>query len=343
MRRLLNTLYVLSENSYLSLKNENVVVNAEDGSHKDIPLLSIENIFCFSYKGASPALIGECVDRGITISFFAPSGRFLAIPTGRMKGNVLLRKKQYRISDSEGASAEIARFFIFGKIYNSKWLLERTLRDHSLRVDAEKIKTKSTYLTELYKQVLSVKDLDVLRGLEGQAATNYFEVFDQLILNQKSDFVFSTRSKRPPLDRVNALLSFGYGILKNDCASALEGVGLDSYVGFMHRDRPGRESLALDLMEEFRSVMVDRFILTLINQRQILPKHFTVKESGAVLLNEEGRKVFFSQWQARKREELTHPYLKEKISWGLVPYVQALLLARYLRGDLDGYPVFLWK
>ena len=343
MKRLLNTLYVLSENSFLSLKNENVVVNAEDGSHKDIPLLSIESIFCFSYKGASPALIGECASRGISMSFFAPTGRFLAMPTGRVNGNVLLRKKQYRISDSEEKSAEIARFFIFGKVYNSKWLLERTLRDHSLRVDGEKIKTKSVYLTEIYKQVLSVKKLDILRGLEGQAANNYFEVFDQLILNQKSDFRFLTRSRRPPLDRVNALLSFGYRVLENDCASALEGVGLDSYVGFMHRDRPGRESLALDLMEEFRSVMVDRFALTLINQRQILPKHFDVKENGAVLLNEEGRKVFFSQWQARKKEELTHPYLKEKICWGLVPYIQALLLSRYLRGDLDGYPVFLWK
>lgn len=277
------------------------------------------------------------------MSFFTPSGRFLAMPTGRVNGNVLLRKKQYRLSDSEAKSAEIARFFIFGKVYNSKWLMERTLRDHSLRVDAEKIKNKSAYLTEIYKQVLSVKELDVLRGLEGQAANNYFEVFDQLILNQKSDFIFMTRSRRPPLDRVNAMLSFGYRVLENDCASALEGVGLDSYVGFMHRDRPGRESLALDLMEEFRSVMVDRFVLTLINQRQILPKHFDVKENGAVLLNEEGRKVFFSQWQARKKEELTHPYLKEKIGWGLVPYTQALLLSRYLRGDIDGYPVFLWK
>lgn len=188
--------------------------------------------------------------------------------------------------------------------------MERTLRDYSLRVDAEKIKIKSAYLTEIYKQVLSVKELDVLRGLEGQAANNYFEVFDQLILNQKSDFKFITRSRRPPLDRGDAMLSFGYRVLENDCASALEGVGLDSYVGFMHRDRPGRESLALDLMEEFRSVMVDRFVLTLINQRQILPKHFDVKENGAVLLNVEGRKVFFSQWQARKKEELTHPYLK---------------------------------
>lgn len=277
------------------------------------------------------------------MSFFTPSGRFLAMPTGRVNGNVLLRKKQYRLSDSEEKSTEIARFFILGKVYNSKWLMERTLRDHSLRVDAEKIKIKSAYLTEIYKQVLSVKELDVLRGLEGQAANNYFEVFDQLILNQKSDFKFITRSRRPPLDRVNAMLSFGYRVLENDCASALEGVGLDSYVGFMHRDRPGRESLALDLMEEFRSVMVDRFVLTLINQRQILPKHFDVKENGAVLLNEEGRKVFFSQWQARKKEELTHPYLKEKICWGLVPYTQALLLSRYLRGDIDGYPVFLWK
>lgn len=343
MKKLLNTLYILSENAYLSLKNENAVVYMEDGSHRDIPLLSLESIFSFSYKGASPALIGECANRGISISFFSPEGRFLAMPTGRTKGNVLLRKKQNRVSDSEEESALIARNFIFGKVYNSKWLLERTVRDHGLRVDSEKIKLKSKYLTEGYKQVLSMTDLESIRGLEGQAATNYFEVFNDLILNQKEDFEFKTRSRRPPLDRVNALLSFGYRVLANDCVSALEGVGLDPYVGFLHRDRPGRESLALDLMEEFRCVMVDRFILTLINQKQINAKHFAEKENGAVLLNDDGRKVFFGQWQMRKKEELTHPYLKEKVCWGQIPYIQALLLSRYLRGDLDGYPVFLWK
>ncbi|MDO4804276.1 MAG: type I-C CRISPR-associated endonuclease Cas1c [Lachnospiraceae bacterium] len=343
MRKLLNTLYILSEGSYLSLKNENVVVNMEDGSHRDIPLLSIESIFCFSYKGASPALIGECVERGIMISFFSPSGRFLALPTGRTNGNVLLRKKQNMISNTWEECAKIARNFIFGKVYNCKWLLERTLRDHGLRVDSEKIKSKSTYLTTIYNQLLNLTDLDVIRGMEGQAANNYFDVFDELIINQKEDFKFTSRSRRPPLDRVNALLSFGYTVLANDCASALEGVGLDSYVGFMHKDRPGRESLALDLMEEFRCLMVDRFVLTMINQRQITAKHFITKENGSVYLNEDGRKAFFGQWQAKKKEELTHPFLKEKVCWGLVPYIQALLLARYLRGDLDGYPVFLWK
>lgn len=343
MKKLLNTLYVLSENTYLSLKNENVVLNYEDGSHKELPLLGIESIFCFSYKGASPALLGECARRGIGVSLYTPTGRFLSQACGRMQGNVLLRKEQYRASDDAERSCEIARGFIFGKIYNSRWCIERTLRDHALRVDSETLDRASAYLADSAKEALKAEDLDTLRGIEGQAANAYFGVFNEMILNQKESFVFGGRSRRPPLDRVNALLSFGYSLLKSDCAAALEGVGLDSYVGFMHRDKPGRESAALDLMEELRSVLTDRMVLTMINMRQIVPGDFKSFEDGAVLLNEDGRKKFITAWQAHKREEIMHPYLKEKMQWGLVPHVQALLLSRYLRGDLDAYPAFLWK
>ena len=212
-----------------------------------------------------------------------------------------------------------------------------------MRADAEALKNASRQMAQLLPRILETEDPDELRGLEGQAATAYFSVFDEMILNQKDSFFFSGRSRRPPMDNMNALLSFAYTLLASDCAAALEGVGLDSYVGFLHRDRPGRASLALDLMEELRSVMADRFAVTLVNNRVLNETHFQKRENGAVLLNDEGRRAFLAAWQNRKREELTHPYLKEKIPWGLVPYLQALLLARYLRGDLDAYPPFLWK
>jgi CRISPR-associated protein Cas1 len=343
MKRLLNTLFILSEGTYLSLQDENVVINSEDGSRRQLPLLGIENIFCFSYKGASPALVGKCAKRGIGLTFLTPNGRFLARVSGRSQGNVLLRKVQYRVSDSPEKSCLVARCFLFGKIYNSRWCLERTVRDHAMRVDVKALKNASQFLAAASKKVLDATSLDTLRGLEGEAATSYFKVFNEMILNQKELFKFTVRSRRPPLDRVNAMLSFGYSILASDCAVALESAGLDSYVGFMHRDRPGRESLALDLMEELRSVFVDRLVVSMINTRAITEKQFDKFENGAVMLNDAGRKIFLSAWQGKKREEIRHPYLQEKIQWGLVPYVQSLLLARYLRGDLDAYPPFLWK
>jgi CRISPR-associated protein Cas1 len=343
MKHLLNTLFVLSEDSYLSLENENAVIHAGDGTRKMLPLLGLENIFCFSYKGASPALAGECAKRGIGLAFLTPTGRFLARVSGRSQGNVLLRKKQYRISDNTAESCLVARCFIFGKLYNSRWCLERIARDHAMRVNAALLKDTSQFLAEKSKQILTVTDLDTLRGLEGETAARYFSVFDQMIINQKKMFSFSGRSRRPPLDRVNAMLSFGYRLLASDCAAALESVGLDSYVGFMHRDRPGRESLALDLMEELRSVLVDRLVITMINTREINAKQFERMENDAVLLNDSGHRTFIKAWQTHKREEIKHPYLHDKMQWGLVPYVQALLLARYLRGDLDAYPPFLWK
>lgn len=343
MRKLLNTLYITSEDSYLALENENVVVWQDDQRKAQYPLLMLEGIVSFSYKGASPALMGACVNRNISLCFMTPKGRFLARVCGESHGNVLLRKQQYRLSDCESESCQIARNFIFGKIYNSRWVLERALRDHSMRMNAENVKRASNQLASKLVAISACDRLDSLRGMEGELSAQYFGVFDELILNQKSEFCFDGRNRRPPVDPVNAALSFVYALLANDCAAALESVGLDAYVGFMHRDRPGRKSLALDLMEELRSIYADRLVLTLINTRELQPKHFMRQANSAILLAEEGRKLILTAWQKRKKEEITHPYLKEKLPWGLVPYVQSLLLARYLRGDLDGYPPFLWK
>lgn len=343
MRKLLNTLFVTSEDSYLALENENIVILDGDEKKGQFPLSILEGIVCFSYKGASPALMGACAKRGIQLCFMTPRGRFLARACGEDRGNVLLRKQQYRVSDDPAKSCLIARNFIFGKVYNTRWMLERAVRDHAMRIDTEAMKKLSRQMAQQLPAIAEATDLDALRGLEGEASTRYFAGFDHMILNQKEDFAFKDRNRRPPLDNVNALLSFAYTMLANDCGAALESVGLDSYVGFLHRDRPGRASLALDLMEELRGPLADRLALTLINTRAIQPKHFTKQADGAVLMTDDGRKIFLNAWQERKRETLTHPYLKEKLYWGLVPYVQALLLARCLRGDLDGYPPFLWK
>ena len=343
MRKLLNTLFVTSEEAYLALETENVAVYIGEEKKAQYPLLVLESIISFSYKGASPALMGACARQGIQLTFLTPRGRFLARVCGQEQGNVLLRKEQYRLSDKLEKSCHIARNFIFGKVYNQRWVLERTLRDHRMRVDAAKLESASQALAGLLPAIETQTDLDALRGLEGEASVRYFHVFDEMVLNQKADFLFDGRNRRPPTDNMNALLSFAYVLLSNDCASALESVGLDSYVGFMHRDRPGRTSLALDLMEELCAPMADRLCITLVNNRVLQDKHFERQESGAVFLGEDGRKLFLSAWQNKKKEEITHPYLKEKMAWGLVPYVQSLLLARCLRGDLDGYPPFLWK
>lgn len=343
MRKLLNTLFITSENAYLSLEGETVCVEINRQKAGQFPLHTLESIICFSYNGATPAFMGTCAKRGINLSFYNPYGKFLCRVAGESRGNVLLRKKQYRVSDDKDVSCKVARNFILGKVFNCRWSIDRTLRDHGLRIDTERCRNSIDYLSSSMEKIKNAENLDSLRGWEGECASVYFRIFDDLILNQKDTFHFDGRSKRPPLDNVNAMLSFGYTLLANDCAGALEGVGLDSYVGFMHRDRPGRKSLALDLMEELRAVMVDRFVLTLINNRQIRKEHFRTSESGAVEFSDEGRKKFLAEWQNRKREQITHPYLQEKICWGLVPYIQALLLARYLREDMDGYPPFLWK
>ncbi|CAM3972372.1 type I-C CRISPR-associated endonuclease Cas1c [Cohnella lubricantis] len=287
--------------------------------------------------------MGYCAERNISLVFLTMNGRFLARVVGESRGNVILRKRQYHLSEEESSSAKIARNFIVGKVYNHKWILERMTREYPLRIDVERFKEVSQQLSGILLDVRKCEDLERLRGLEGQAATSYYKVFDQMILQQKEDFYFHTRSRRPALDNVNAMLSFAYTMLANDVASALETVGLDAYVGFLHRDRPGRASLALDVMEELRGVYADRFVLSLINKRVVNGEDFLRKESGAIIMKEDARKRFLKAWQERKQEKITHPYLGEKISWGLVPYAQALLLARYLRNDLDEYPPFLWK
>ena len=342
MRILRNTLYVTSPDAYLSLDGENVVIQVQE-EKKRLPLHNLEGIVTFGYTGASPALMGACAQRQIRLSFLTAHGRFLAAVTGGEAGNVLLRKTQYRLSDSEEASAGLARNFIIGKLYNSRWVLERAARDYPLRLDTGRLKAASAVLAETIPQVQKADSLDSIRGWEGKAATAYFDVLDDLILQQKEAFYFRGRSRRPPLDRLNALLSFVYTLLANDTAAALETVGLDPYVGFLHRDRPGRVSLALDLMEELRAAVADRFVLTLINTRQIQADDFLQKENDAVVMTEDGRKSILAAWQKKKQETITHPFLGEKMEWGLIPHAQALLLARFLRGDMDEYPPFLWK
>lgn len=343
MRKLLNTLFVTQPEIYLSLDGENVVLLQDDKKLARLPLHNIESIVNFGYTGISPALMGYCAERNISITFLTMNGRFLARVVGESRGNVILRKTQYRISDNEERSALIARNFILGKVFNNKWVVERMTRDHPLRVDVSQFKEVSDQLTLIINDIMKCTNLEILRGLEGQAAVTYNKIFDQMILQQKETFYFKERTKRPPLDNVNALLSFAYTLLANDVASALESVGLDAYVGFLHRDRPGRASLALDVMEEIRGIYADKFVLSLINNKVVDGSDFVKKESGAVLMKDEARKKFLNAWQKRKQDKITHPYLGEKIEWGLVPYAQSLLLARYLRGDLDEYPPFLWK
>lgn len=343
MKRLLNTLYVTSPNRYLSLDGENVVILEKDQEIARIPLHNLEAIVTFGYTGASPALMGACAQRHIDLSFLSGSGRFIARVTGETYGNVTLRKEQYRRSENKQESIRIARNMIAGKVYNSRWILERAVRDYPMRLDVEKIKSKTVFLANSLQRIRECADAASLRGLEGEAASVYFSVFDDMILQQKEDFVFGGRSKRPPTDEVNAMLSFAYTLLASMCAGALEAVGLDPYVGFFHTDRPGRRSLALDLMEEFRGVMADRFVLTLINKKMAAKKDFLRKENGAVIMDDTMRKSFLALWQSRKQEMITHPFLGERVEWGMVPYVQAMLLARYLRGDLDEYPPFFWK
>lgn len=343
MKQLLNTLFVTSEDIYLSLEGENVLANRDGEVVARYPLHTLQTIVSFSYAGASPALMGKCARRDIGLAFCTPSGQFLARVCGENSGNVLLRREQYRIADDPVRRNRIARTMIFGKLKNSVTSIQRTIHDHAPRVAGYGLEQASQKIRDLLPLVLEAADEGVLRGIEGVAAAEYFGVFDHLLLSRKEMFFFHTRNRRPPMDRVNALLSFVYSLLAHDCASALESVGLDAYVGFLHRDRPGRASLALDLMEELRPCMADRFVLTLVNNRVIHPEDFQCQDSGAVLLDDTGRKKVLTAWQERKRDTLTHPYLNEKMRWGMIPYVQALLLARHIRGDLEDYPPFLWK
>lgn len=343
MRRLLNTLYVTMPDSYLACDGENVVIKVKDETKFRIPVHNLESIICFGFAGASPKLMYLCSERGVALSFLTEYGKFMGRVTGSISGNVLLRRAQYRWADDSAISVRLAQRFIAAKIVNSRALLHRVRRDHKDAVDSPALDKAIVWLAGTLERLEKTTNGDAIRGVEGEAAQVYFSNFNQLILSQKEAFRMDNRNRRPPTDRINALLSFLYTLLAHDVAAALESVGLDPQVGFLHRERPGRPSLALDVMEELRPHFADRLAVTLINRKQISENGFVVKENGAVIMEEETRKEVLTAWQKRKQEEITHPYLEEKIPLGLVPYVQALLLARHIRGDLEDYPPFFWK
>lgn len=340
MRHLLNTLYVLTPNAYLQKDGESLAVKIEDEIALRVPIHNLESVVCFTFMGASPGAMALCIDHGVKLSFLSPSGRFIGSLEGAIKGNVLLRRAQYRMSEDELLSTHLGSLFIGGKIANHRSILRRFLRDHH---PDETITEEIENAVCLLKRELGMLPhqhtrLEIM-GVEGYSANIYFGVFKHLILNP--EFQFEKRSKRPPKDEVNALLSFFYTFLAHDVRAALETVGLDAYVGFLHTDRPGRPSLALDLMEELRGYLVDRFVLSVINKRQIHKNDFIVQGENGYLIHEDTRKELISLWQKRKKDAITHPFLQEKIPIGLLPYAQAQLLSRFLRGDLDNYPVFL--
>lgn len=343
MRKLLNTLYVTLPESYLACDGENVLIKSNGEIKFRVPVHNLEGIICFGFAGASPGLMELCCEKGVSISFLSQYGKFIGRVSGRVSGNVLLRRTQYRWSDDYENSLRLAKRFISAKVVNSRSVLNRATRDHSDVLDIALINRSINEMSNYSAKIDDATDLEMLRGIEGLSAVSYFSSFNQLILSQKQEFFFSGRNRRPPLDRVNALLSFLYILLSHETAAALESVGLDPQVGFLHKDRPGRLSLALDLMEEFRPHFADRLALTLINRNQINGDGFTVKENGAVIMDDKTRKEVLLAWQKRKQEEIMHPFLEEKIELGLVPYVQAMLLSRHLRGDLEDYPPFFWK
>lgn len=343
MRKLLNTLFVTSADAYLSRDGDNVVVRIDNKERFRIPVHNIEGIVSIGYMGISPAAMAMCAEHKVGVSFISESARFLGRISGPVSGNVLLRRKQYRLADDEEHSLKLAKIFVAGKIANARTVLQRAARDHQSSIDNEAVETVVDKLAFKKGQVLRSKNLNELRGYEGESAMAYFSVFDELILHQKEDFRMEGRSRRPPLDNVNALLSFVYVLLMHEVISALECVGLDPCVGFLHVERPGRQSLALDMMEEFRPFLADRLVLSMINLKQISGSGFLKQPSGGVLMDDATRKEVITAWQKRKQEEILHPFLGERIQIGLLPYAQALLMARYLRGDIDAYPVFLNK
>jgi len=341
IRKLLNVLYVTTSGSYLSRDGENIVVLVDQAEKFRMPIHNIEGIVCFNYMGASPALLALCCERNVKVSFLTENGRFMARITGGVSGNVRLRRQQYRLADNDKFAVQISKNFIVGKINNSRSVLMRFLRDHGDIETSVHVEKASKMMAHNGLSLGSCENADSIRGVEGDAAREYYGVFDHLITEQKEHFKFIGRSRRPPRDLMNALLSFLYSILAHDCEAALETVGLDPQVGFLHCDRPGRAGLALDLMEELRPYLVDRIALTLVNNRQLDHGGFKIKETGGVIMDDDTRKAVITAWQKRKQEEITHPFLNEKIKIGLIPYVQALLLARHLRGDLEAYPPFL--
>lgn len=346
MRRQLNTVYVTTEGAWLRKDGENIVMEVEGETRARLPAHMLESLVCFGRVLVSPPLLGYCAEQGICVSYLSPNGKFLARVEGPVSGNVLLRREQYRRSDDGSRCAAIVRNLLVGKVHNQRAVVSRGLRDYGDDLPPEaraELSHTDKRLKRISARLLIDAPVDVLRGLEGEAAQAYFGVLDHLIRVPDAAMRFGGRSRRPPTDAANALLSFLYTLLTHDCRSALETVGLDPAVGFLHRDRPGRPSLALDLVEEFRPVFADRLVLSLINRKQVSARDFTRMDNGAVLLKEDARKTVLTAYQERKREQLHHAFIDEKVDIGLFPAIQAQLLARYLRGDLDAYPPFLWK
>ncbi|MBC7247325.1 MAG: type I-C CRISPR-associated endonuclease Cas1 [Actinobacteria bacterium] len=344
MKRLLNTLYVTSQGAYLSRDGETVVVRVGQETKLRVPVHTLDGIVCFGQVSCSPPLMQMCGERNVSISFLSEYGRFWARVHGPVSGNVLLRREQYRRADDPAFSSQVARNIVLAKVANCRVVLLRAQRDHQDCVDVSQLKETVRYLTHISHNLKDgLLPLDTVRGYEGDAARAYFGVFNQLIVANKEDFFFKQRTRRPPLDNMNALLSFIYALVLHDVTSSLEAVGLDPAVGFLHRDRPGRPGLALDLMEELRPFFADRLALSLVNRQQIKGKGFRKTESGAVMMDDETRKTVLVAYQKRKQEEIYHPFLGERIALGLLPHVQAMLFARFLRGDIEGYPPFVWR
>ncbi len=338
MKKLLNTLYITRQESYLHKERETVVIKQGKDKLGQFPAISISNILCFGQVSVSPFLMGFCGEQGIGLSFYTEYGKFLARVQGKQTGNVLLRRVQYRWADDEEKSVAVARLFVAAKIANGRSVLMREVRNHGDNPAlAQAIKRLATSL----RRVQHAQEVSECMGIEGDAASAYFSVFNELL--RGTGFTFGGRVRRPPTDPVNALLSFAYTLITHECSSALQGVGLDPYVGFLHQDRPGRVSLALDLLEEFRAPWADRFVLTLINRKQIQLNDFITEASGAVRLKDDARKTFLTAWQERKQVEIMHPYLQEQVPIGLLPHCQAMLLARHIRGDTEYYPPYLVK
>ncbi|MBV9109529.1 MAG: type I-C CRISPR-associated endonuclease Cas1 [Gemmatimonadetes bacterium] len=341
MKRHLNTLYVATQGAYLSRQGQAVVVRVDGREGLRVPIHMLGSIVCFGRVGCSPYLLGLCGEQGVAVSFLTENGRFLARAHGFTPGNVLLRREQYRRADDGPGAARIARAMVAAKIANSRAVLLRAARDHPAAADA--VQGVVAQLERCLAVCTRDGTVDALRGNEGEAARAYFSVFDHLVVAQKEDFSFRDRSRRPPLDRMNALLSFLYAMLANDVRAACEAAGLDPAVGFLHADRPGRAGLALDLMEEFRAFLADRLALSLVNRRQVQGPGFRTGPSGGVEMDDDTRRTVLAAYQRRKQEEIRHPFLGEVTTVGLLPHLQAQLLARHLRGDLDGYPPFIWK
>jgi CRISP-associated protein Cas1 len=343
MQKLLNTLFVSTQGSYLLKEGQSVIVNFEKSTLLRLPIHAISGIVCFGNVAISPYLLDLCMRNNVYVSILSKYGRFIARIQGPISGNVLLRRSQYRKADLEKNVTEVAYAILIGKIANSKTILQRALRDHKDKVDVKKLRSAIQNLNRILRKVDKEKSIDELRGFEGDAAHIYFRVFNNFILSNKDIFIFTERSRRPPLDPVNALLSFTYTLLVNDVCSALESVGLDPAVGFLHRDRPGRPSLALDLMEEFRTGLADRFVLSLMNRNQIKPEGFSYSKTGSVIMDDENRKTLIVAWQKRKQDEIKHPFLNEKMQIGITFHIQARLFAKYIKGEFDNYPPFYWR